>query len=75
MAARAVILADKLHNLISIELDLDEGCPVWSWFNADRSQVLWYYRATLEVCDGEDPRVHALANTCRDVLGRIGARG
>ena len=75
MAARAVILADKLHNLMSIELDLDEGRPVWSLFNADRSQVLWYYHATIEACDGEEPRVHALAIACRDMLARIESRG
>jgi (p)ppGpp synthase/HD superfamily hydrolase len=75
MAVRGVILADKLHNLISIELDLDEGRPVWSLFNADRSRVLWYYQATIETCDGADPRVHALATMCREVLTRIESRG
>ena len=75
LAVRAVIPADKLHNLLSIELDLDAGCPVWSLFHADRAQVLWYYHATLEACDGEDPRVHALAIACRDLLARIEARG
>ncbi len=44
VAARAVVLADKLHNLISIELDLCEGRPVWATFHADRAQVLSYYR-------------------------------
>src|SRR4051812_3152625 len=40
-AARAVILADKLHNLLSIALDLQEGRPVWDGFHAGRDQVLW----------------------------------
>jgi (p)ppGpp synthase/HD superfamily hydrolase len=75
MAARAVILADKLHNLLSIELDLSEGCPIWSRFNADRGQVLWYYHAAIEACDGEDPRLHALAVTCRHALARVESRG
>ncbi len=73
-AARAVILADKLHNLTSIELDLTEGRPVWSQFNADRAQVLWYYRATIEACASDDSRVEALAAACREVLGRIETR-
>ena len=47
--ARAIVLADKLHNLISIELDLREGAPVWSQFHAEREQVLWYYHATIDV--------------------------
>jgi (p)ppGpp synthase/HD superfamily hydrolase len=55
----AVILADKLHNLIAIELDLDEERPVWSRFNAERSQVLWYYDATLAAGTADDPRDHA----------------
>jgi (p)ppGpp synthase/HD superfamily hydrolase len=70
----AVILADKLHNLISIELDLDEGRPVWSRFNAERSQVLWYYDATIAACDSDDPRIAGLAGACRAVLARIASR-
>ena len=72
--ARAVILADKLHNLTSIEVDLTEGRPVWELFNADRASVLWYYGATIEACAGGDPRLEALAGACREALGRIAAR-
>lgn len=72
-AAQAVILADKLHNLTSIELDLDEGRPVWAAFNADRDQVLWYYRSAIDACTSGDPRVEALAASCREVLDRIEA--
>jgi (p)ppGpp synthase/HD superfamily hydrolase len=74
-AARAVLLADKLHNLTSIELDLDEGRPVWAAFNAERAQVLWYYRSAIDACASDDPRVGALAVSCRVVLDRIEARG
>jgi (p)ppGpp synthase/HD superfamily hydrolase len=74
-AARAVLLADKLHNLTSIELDLDEGRPVWAVFNAERAQVLWYYRSAIDACASGDPRVEALAASCREVLDRIEARG
>jgi (p)ppGpp synthase/HD superfamily hydrolase len=74
-AARAVVLADKLHNLACIELDLREARPAWSLFNADRAQVLWYYRATIEACDGDDPRVEHLAHSCRDVLARVESLG
>jgi guanosine-3',5'-bis(diphosphate) 3'-pyrophosphohydrolase len=72
--ARAVILADKLHNLTSIAVDLEDGRPVWEQFNADREQVLWYYRATLEACASEDPRVEALGLACREALDRIATR-
>ena len=67
----AVILADRLHNLISMDVDQDEGRPVWSLFNAERSQVLWYYRATVEAPKSDDPRVEGLADACRAVLARI----
>jgi guanosine-3',5'-bis(diphosphate) 3'-pyrophosphohydrolase len=73
-ATRAVMLADKLHNLISIELDLADGRPVWHQFNAERTQVLWYYRAMIDACAGDDPRVEALALVCREALDRIEAR-
>jgi (p)ppGpp synthase/HD superfamily hydrolase len=75
LSAQAVILADKLHNLTSIELDLSEGRPVWSQFNADRVQVLWYYRASIDACAGDDPRLQSLAAACRERLARVEALG
>jgi (p)ppGpp synthase/HD superfamily hydrolase len=71
--ARAVALADKLHNLLSIQLDLIAGRPVWSTFHAGRAQVLWYYRTALERCAAGDPRLDALARHGRDVLAAIEA--
>jgi (p)ppGpp synthase/HD superfamily hydrolase len=71
LAARAVILADKLHNLQSIALDLDDGCPVWSQFHAERSLVLWYYHATIDACARDDPQLKPLVDACRAVLARI----
>jgi guanosine-3',5'-bis(diphosphate) 3'-pyrophosphohydrolase len=70
-AARAVVLADKLHNLLSIQLDLRAGRPVWSTFNADRAQVLWYYRATIERCGTGDDRLESLARHCRELLTEV----
>jgi guanosine-3',5'-bis(diphosphate) 3'-pyrophosphohydrolase len=69
--ARGIILADKLHNLISIELDLRDERPVWGQFHAPREQVLWYYHATIDVCGQGDPRLEQLAVSCRDVLARV----
>jgi guanosine-3',5'-bis(diphosphate) 3'-pyrophosphohydrolase len=70
-AARAVMLADKLHNLTCIELDLAEGRPVWSQFNAERTLVLWYYRATIAACAADDPRLDALAAACLERMARL----
>jgi (p)ppGpp synthase/HD superfamily hydrolase len=69
--ARAVVLADKLHNLFSIELDLRAGRPVWPHFHAERDQVLWYFHAMLDRCGRGDDRMLRLAEACRQVLHRI----
>lgn len=46
--ALRVSAADKLHNARSILSDLRaHGDAVWSRFNADREDVLWYYDALL----------------------------
>jgi (p)ppGpp synthase/HD superfamily hydrolase len=71
IAARGIILADKLHNLVSIELDLRENQPVWRQFHAEREQVLWYYRSAIELCGRGDARLESLAASCWDVLARI----
>jgi guanosine-3',5'-bis(diphosphate) 3'-pyrophosphohydrolase len=71
--ARAIILADKLHNLISIELDIEENRPVWSEFHAERSQVIWYYHTTIDRCGHGDRRLESLARSCHEVLARIEA--
>jgi (p)ppGpp synthase/HD superfamily hydrolase len=73
-SARAVILADKLHNLISIRLDQAEGRPVWSSFHADRDQVLWYYRAMIDACRSGGPGLSGLAKECLECLDAITAK-
>jgi (p)ppGpp synthase/HD superfamily hydrolase len=43
-----ISLADKLHNLRSIAVDLGVlGEDLWHRFNADRDSQAWYYRALL----------------------------
>jgi guanosine-3',5'-bis(diphosphate) 3'-pyrophosphohydrolase len=68
---RAVVLADKLHNLISIQLDLIEGRPVWSTFHADRSSVLNYYQSMLSACQSDEPRLARLLLECRALLVEV----
>jgi len=68
VSARAVALADKLHNLRSIECDLRDGLAVWSLFHAGRDDVLWYYLSALECLGGGDDRLEVLAAECRRVL-------
>ncbi len=66
--ARGVVLADKLHNLVSIGRDVAEGRDIWSRFHADRDRVLWYYRTTIEQLGTGDPRLVSLAEQARRVL-------
>lgn len=74
--ARAVVLADKLHNLLSIEFDLAEGRDVWSTFHAGRDDVLAYYRAMIDACAAAPaPRLAPLIEECRSALARVAARG
>jgi (p)ppGpp synthase/HD superfamily hydrolase len=75
LATKAVFLADKLHNLASIALDLEEGRPVWSTFNAPRPDVLAYYRASLAACGAGDPRLEVLARQASAILDRVEAGG
>ena len=73
VGARAVVLADKLHNLISILHDLREGRPIWAAFHAGPAQVLWYYRSAIEICGAGDPELLDLAGQCRAALAELEA--
>ena len=44
-AGRAIVLADKLHNLGSMVFDLEHGEEFWSRFNASPDDLIWYHRA------------------------------
>jgi (p)ppGpp synthase/HD superfamily hydrolase len=71
VSARAVALADKLHNLLSIREDQQSGRAVHSLFNAPWSQVLWYYHTTIDSYAYGDERVQRLGDECRCVLTEI----
>jgi (p)ppGpp synthase/HD superfamily hydrolase len=75
LSTKAVTLADKLHNLAAIALDLGEGRPVWSTFNAPRADVLAYYRAMLAACGVGDPRLEHLVRQAVVILDRVEAQG
>jgi (p)ppGpp synthase/HD superfamily hydrolase len=70
-AVRAVALADKLHNLETMALDLAAGEPVWERFTAPRERLLAYYREAIDRCGGDDPALAGLTAACRAVLARI----
>jgi len=70
-SAKAVILADKLHNLSSIAFDLSAGRPVWDLFHAPREQVLWYYHAAIRACTIDDPGVTRIVKACQFALAEV----
>ena len=75
VATRAVVLADKPHNLMSIRLDLARGVAVWESFHAPRDRVLWYFAAVIETCGADDPRLVELGRACWAELERLIALG
>jgi (p)ppGpp synthase/HD superfamily hydrolase len=69
--ARAVALADKVHNLTSIVLDLREGRDVWSLFHADRSRVLVYYKEAIRTLGAGDDRLSRLSAEATELICQI----
>ncbi|MFQ5731246.1 MAG: HD domain-containing protein [Planctomycetaceae bacterium] len=70
--AKAVALADKLHNLRSMLLDYDAcGESLWDRFNADKRQIEWYHEAVLAATAVDDERIARLQAECRELLERL----
>lgn len=78
-SARAIILADKLHNLGSMVYDLERGEELWSRFNASPKDLIWYHReivaaatALPAVADSEiTNRLKQLSSECRRVINQL----
>lgn len=71
--ARAIVLADKLHNLGSMVVDLDHDEDLWSRFNAPPDRILWYHREMVAAAEQGDPRLAELACECRTLIDRLDA--
>ncbi len=69
--ARAVVLADKLHNLQSIAFDLAAGEPVWDRFNAPRERILQYHAEMIDAAAGENSELAALQAAASEVLQQL----
>ncbi len=70
---RAVVLADKLHNLGTMVFDLEQGEPIWSRFNASREDILWYQQAMLTAADQGEPELVPLVAACQQFIERLRA--
>ncbi len=75
LEARAVALADKLHNLVSIRADDEAGVDVWSKFNASRADVLWYHAAMIAAAAGRDEGLRGPALAARAALAAVAGEG
>jgi len=67
--------ADVLHNLLSLEMDLNEAVDrrsVWNRFNSPEEQQFWYFSSTL---DAVRRRLgdHLLVTELAEVVGRLRA--
>lgn len=69
--ARAIVLADKLHNLGSMLVDLEGGADLWSRFNAPPDRILWYHREMIAAAEQGDPRLAELARECRSFIEQL----
>ena len=69
LASRAVLLADKLHNLTTMQFDQQAGQRIWEHFNASKDEVLWYLSSIVEAAaDFPDKRLKQMASECRQRL-------
>ncbi|GAB4150905.1 MAG: HD domain-containing protein [Planctomycetaceae bacterium] len=71
LECRAILLADKLHNLQSIQWDLDAGQSVWERFNAPQVDVVRYHRKIVTAAEANSPELKPLADECRTFIVRL----
>ncbi len=72
LEARAILLADKLHNLNTILLDQEGNENFWDRFNASGEKLLWYYRTIVELAAKDQPEsLQNLARDCFHVLDQL----
>lgn len=71
LAARAIALADKLHNMETLRHDLAAGSLTLSAFRAPPDRLLWYYQAMIEAAAGMDDSLLCLVEDCRTAWERL----
>lgn len=68
--SKAVMLADKLHNLTSIRIDSEREVDVWDRFNASRADLLRYYGDMVAVAAGI-AQLDELCAQCQQALQEL----
>lgn len=74
-AARAIALADKLHNAHAMLYDARSGGVCWDRFNAPREQILDRYRQAADRLGNDDPTLVRLAGELREAVDQLAAPG
>jgi (p)ppGpp synthase/HD superfamily hydrolase len=72
--AKAIALADRLHNLTSMQVDLADGTDpqgFWIRFNAPRADIFRQYRVSIDLLGQGDPKLGQLAAECLRVLAEV----
>ncbi len=72
VAARAITLADKIHNVGTLLDDLETDPTAWKRFSSPPVEQLWYHNAVIEVI-GDEPELTSLKQEYRMLLDRLSA--
>jgi (p)ppGpp synthase/HD superfamily hydrolase len=73
LAARAITLADKLHNLETMLHDIQAERVRFESFGAPPERLLWYYEEMTRCAAGSDADLRSLADACEDAIERLRA--
>lgn len=73
VAARAITLADKIHNVGTLLDDLESDPTAWKRFSSSPAEQLWYHHAVLEAI-GDEPELTSLKQEYRMLLDRLADR-
>lgn len=73
LPVRAIVLADKLHNLATMCCDIDSDDNFWDRFNASPQDILWYNRTMVDRAAGNDDSLQTIAKECRSHIAQLEA--
>lgn len=65
-----LILADKLHNLRSVQTDaLKHGSGIWNRFNRGKREQCWYYMGIIHAVKGRKREINLIRKLEEEVIG------
>lgn len=73
LGARAIELADKLHNLEAMLFDLqtEDRHEFWGHFGASPEEIVQYYHSMIEAAGQSDPQLESLVKNCNRRLEEL----